>query len=78
MSNRPGYVRLSASQSFNEDEVVLLGQLLETLLRGGDTRTLVRHQAYANLVRKTQAMKQRIAEQRQARLSGKSEPEVDE
>jgi hypothetical protein len=57
------------------DEIELLDQILRVLLRGGDTRVLVRHSAFKGLVRKASVMQRRatfVVAQRAAKLSGNS------
>ena len=76
MGNKPGYVKSSISQSFVEEEIELLNQLVSTLLRGGDASTLVRHSSFRSLCRKTKSMKARAVEVRQQRLSSTEVGEV--
>lgn len=53
------------SQSFNEDEVAWLDQVLRTLQRGGDCRVLARSPLLGAWRRKVTSMKQRAERIRQ-------------
>lgn len=50
-------LRVSASQSFTEDEVSVLDAIISTVLRGGDARILARSRAARTLMQKVQTMK---------------------
>lgn len=53
--------RIAASQSFTEDEVKWLEQVMRIMLRGGDPKALLRHrETFASLARKVQAMRRRV------------------
>lgn len=67
MGNRPGYVKASVSQSFNEGEVDLLNQLLALIRRGADTTVLQRHEGFRSLCAKALTMKKRMREVKKAR-----------
>jgi hypothetical protein len=67
MSNKSTYIRLSASQSFSEDELALLEFIEKTLLRGGDAQVAVRNKNFASLCRKTAAMRDRVTNQKRLR-----------
>lgn len=54
------------SQSFSEEEVALLSQLLETMLRGGDIRVLMKHPSFGRLQRKIKGMLDRIQASKKA------------
>lgn len=69
MPNNKNYVRLTASQSFNAEEVDLIEQIFSTLLRGGDTDVLRRAPAFGSIYRKVLAMKKRVKIQHEKRLS---------
>jgi len=49
--------RISASQSFNEEEVGWMNELVTKLLSGGDTKMLVRAPVAARVIRKVRSMK---------------------
>jgi len=53
-------MNIRISQSFSGEEIALLAQLLETLLRGGDVRMLVKHRAFKKLQSKAKKMQERI------------------
>lgn len=53
-------VRMAASQSFNEEEINWLHQLMSMLLRGGDARVIVRAPVARKLFIKVLSMKQRL------------------
>lgn len=59
-------LRVGASTSFNEQEIVALDQILTTLMRGGDTRRLASGPIQA-LAKKVPAMKASIARQKERR-----------
>lgn len=63
----------SASQSFTEEEIEWLHQLFTTLLRGGDTKTLMRNRVMLTAwSRKAMGMKRRITQlRRDHRLQSK-------
>ena len=57
--------KLSASQSFTEDEIEWLHQLFVTLLRGGDAKVLMSNRKiHASWLRKAIAMKRRLGQLR--------------
>lgn len=56
--------RITASQSFNEDEIKVLDGIFSTLLRGGDPKILMRSPAAKNVMRKVQTMKASIERQK--------------
>jgi hypothetical protein len=60
MKKRSLSVKMSASQSFSEAEVVLLDALCLALRSGKDVRQLLKSQAANNVFRKVFAMKSRI------------------
>lgn len=62
--------RPAASQSFNVEEVAWLAQLMETLLRGGDTRTLIRSPHAAKVHQKVQTMRNRIEQLKKEKANG--------
>lgn len=64
--------RITASQSFSEEEVTALETVLSTLRRGGDTKVLMRSTAMTNVARKVEAMRLRVAELRARRARGES------
>lgn len=64
------------SNSFGEDEIEFLAQLLPTVLRGGDTKALARSKALGSVYRKVMAMRSKIEEHAKKVLSGKPAPEV--
>jgi hypothetical protein len=47
------------STSFSDEEIHLLDEMFRILIRGGDARRLVRNRAFANVMRKVSAMKER-------------------
>lgn len=49
------------STSFSEEEVAFLDGLLRVLLRGGDASMFVRHHAFASVMKKVIAMKEKVA-----------------
>lgn len=57
--------RLSAGNTFSEDEVKVLDYICSTLLRGGDPRQVLHHKAFASLCRKAIAMKASISRKKQ-------------
>lgn len=57
-------VRIAASQSFSEEEIEALDQLLKLILRGGDTYATVRSEAMISVMRKVLVMKTAIARQK--------------
>lgn len=61
-------IRLSAAQSFSRREVFWLQQLLQTLVRGGDARSLVRAPEAAAVHRKVRVMKARVGTNRARRV----------
>lgn len=65
-----------AGTSFDADEVVLLGKLLEAVTRGADARELVRAPAFASLASKALSLGRRVREQRaeQAARNGNGAP----
>lgn len=67
--------RVAASQSFTEAEVLWLDQLLTTMLRGGDTKVLIRSKtdARASVVRKVGGMRRTIETQKRKRQQGEAE-----
>lgn len=62
--------RVSASQSFTEDEVNVLDAIVSTILRGGDAKILARSPAARSLMQKAQRM--RASCQRQKALRDKT------
>lgn len=67
MGNRPGYVKASVSQSFNEEEVAVLDRLLALIRRGGDTSVVQRHDGFRSLCAKALTMKKKMREVKKAR-----------
>lgn len=65
MARNPHAPGASASQSFREDEVEALHQLLAILRRGGDPSAIVRTDAGRRLAAKVQRMRESIARQRE-------------
>jgi cytidylate kinase len=55
-------MKTKIAQSFSEEEVALLSQLLETLLRGGDVRILMKSPMFGRLQRKARRMQERVQE----------------
>jgi hypothetical protein len=65
---------LRASASFSPAEVTFLDGLISLLLRGGDTRMLMRSKAAKSTMSKVQAMRKRIDEIQAARVLGTPVP----
>lgn len=66
--------RIAASQSFTGEEVDALDLLFRTVRRGGDARMLMRQPVFVKVQRKVEAMRARVAEVRDARATGRTEP----
>jgi hypothetical protein len=64
--------RLSASQSFNAEQVAIMRHVLESPVRGHDPReTAMRAREFGSLVRKVRRMHERIQLQKAAREGAK-------
>lgn len=72
-------VRLAASTSLTEEEILALDALLSVLRRGGDARTIARSPAITKLTRKVLGMKLTLERQHERRAAmaarGNAEPE---
>lgn len=62
-----GLPRVAASQSFTAEEVSALDQLVQIVLRGGDTRVCAKNAAFPNIARKVAGMKSAVAKAKAAR-----------
>lgn len=60
-------VRLSASTSFNEEQIAGLDELVRLILRGADMRVFARKPIVAVLAKRVSVMKATIARQREER-----------
>jgi len=55
----------SVSNSFNKTEIEILAFIFNTLIRGGDARSIAGHKDFPSLVAKIKRMKMRADEKRQ-------------
>jgi hypothetical protein len=63
-------VTVRVAQSFNDDEVTMLNELMHKILRNAHIDTsVVKHPAFANLMRKANSMKTRIVKLREEKTS---------
>ena len=67
--------RVSASNSFTEEEVKLLDFIFSALQRGGDPRIVVRNKHFGNLSAKIIRMKKKLEEKKRKKNKPESEPE---
>jgi hypothetical protein len=72
MSNEnPKYVRVAASQSFNEDEVKLVDEVFKRVLSGSDAKQLLRSPTAGLVMRKFQSMRAKIEKMKVEAANGK-------
>jgi len=65
----PSNLRIAASTSFTEKEVLALEEITNKLLRGADLRGMARSPEVASIMRKTISMKQAVARQKGRRAA---------
>lgn len=66
VTNNPKRPGSSGSTSFRYDEVTAMCQLLDTLVRGGDGRDMVKHDRVRSVYGKFKRMKARLDQHRAA------------